>query len=62
MLCYSRLLYMNMSYIYGKKFVGPITGLVRSLREELYNEPYDEINWNRARNTATKVRERGINI
>ncbi|XP_057761704.1 lupeol synthase-like [Arachis stenosperma] len=51
---YCRLVYMAMSYVYGKKFVGPITGLVRSLRKEMYNEPYHEINWNNARNNVAK--------
>nr|KYP61349.1 Cycloartenol synthase [Cajanus cajan] len=54
MLCYCRLVYMPMSYLYGKKFVGPITGLIRALRQEVYNEPYDHINWNKARNTVAK--------
>uniref|UniRef100_A0A2N9G8N6 Squalene cyclase C-terminal domain-containing protein n=1 Tax=Fagus sylvatica TaxID=28930 RepID=A0A2N9G8N6_FAGSY len=46
--------YMPMSYLYGKRFVGPITGLVQSLRQELYNEPYHQINWNNARSTVAK--------
>ncbi|KAL2458182.1 Cycloartenol synthase [Forsythia ovata] len=50
MLCYCRLVYMPMSYLYGKRFVGPITGLVLSLRQEIYTEQYHEINWNTARN------------
>ncbi|CAA3029551.1 lupeol synthase-like [Olea europaea subsp. europaea] len=54
MLCYCRLVYMPMSYLYGKRFVGPITGLVLSLRQEIYTEPYHGINWNRARNTCAK--------
>ncbi|XP_059636759.1 lupeol synthase-like isoform X3 [Cornus florida] len=54
MLCYCRLVYMPMSYLYGKRFVGKITGLVKSLRQELYTEPYHEINWNKARNTCAK--------
>ncbi|XP_059455146.1 lupeol synthase-like, partial [Corylus avellana] len=54
MLCYCRLVYMPMSYLYGKRFVGPITGLIQSLRQELYNEPYHQINWNKARNTIAK--------
>ncbi|EOY32331.1 Beta-Amyrin Synthase isoform 1 [Theobroma cacao] len=54
MLCYCRLVYMPMSYLYGKRFVGPITGLIRQLRQELYNQPYHEINWNAARNTVAK--------
>ncbi|KAB1212427.1 Lupeol synthase [Morella rubra] len=53
-LCYSRLAYMPMSYLYGRRFVGPITGLIRSLRKELYNEPYHQIDWNKARNTVAK--------
>ncbi|PIN02910.1 Oxidosqualene-lanosterol cyclase [Handroanthus impetiginosus] len=54
MLCYARLVYMPMSYLYGKRFVGPITRLVLSLRQEIYAQPYDEINWNKARNTCAK--------
>nr|QEV81984.1 oxidosqualene cyclase [Prunella vulgaris] len=54
MLCYCRLVYMPMSYLYGKRFVGPITSLIRSLRQEIYTQPYHEINWNKARNTCAK--------
>ncbi|KAL6985042.1 lupeol synthase [Sarracenia purpurea var. burkii] len=54
MLCYCRLVYMPMSYLYGKRFVGPITAVVQSLRQEIYNEPYHQINWNKARNTCAK--------
>ncbi|XP_065619097.1 lupeol synthase-like [Quercus suber] len=54
MLCYGRLVYMPMSYLYGKRFVGPITGLIQSIRQELYNEPYHQINWNKARSTIAK--------
>jgi hypothetical protein len=44
-----------MSYLYGKRFVGRITGLILSLRQELYYDPYHQINWNKARNTIAKV-------
>ncbi|EYU25764.1 hypothetical protein ABFS82_10G074300 [Erythranthe guttata] len=54
MSCYSRSAYRPMSYVYGKRFVGPITGLIQSLRREIYIEPYPEINWNKARNTCAK--------
>ncbi|CAL0323158.1 unnamed protein product [Lupinus luteus] len=54
MLCYCRLVYMPMSYLYGKRFVAPITPLIKSLRQEMYNQPYDEINWNEARNNVAK--------
>ncbi|KAL5540144.1 hypothetical protein UlMin_042368 [Ulmus minor] len=50
MLCYFRLVYMPMSYLYGKRFVGSITSLVQSLRQELYTDSYHQINWNKARN------------
>ena len=46
---------MPMSYLYGKRFVGPITGLIQLIRQELYNEPYHQINWNKARSTIAKV-------
>ncbi|TYJ30100.1 hypothetical protein E1A91_A06G111500v1 [Gossypium mustelinum] len=54
MLCYCRLVYMPMSYLYGKRFVGQITSLIKQIRQELYNQPYHEINWNAARNTVAK--------
>ncbi|KAF8413572.1 hypothetical protein HHK36_001563 [Tetracentron sinense] len=42
MWCYFRLTYLPMSYLYGRRFVGPITDLVLSLREELHTQPYHE--------------------
>ncbi|GLT26415.1 hypothetical protein SLA2020_014820 [Shorea laevis] len=52
MWCYCRLVYMPMSYLYGKRFVGPITPLIQQLREELYLQPYNEINWRKARHSC----------
>ncbi|KAJ9175149.1 hypothetical protein P3X46_013730 [Hevea brasiliensis] len=49
MWCYCRLVYMPMSYLYGKRFVGPITPLILQLRQELHAEPYHQINWKKAR-------------
>uniref|UniRef100_A0A0D9YM42 Squalene cyclase C-terminal domain-containing protein n=1 Tax=Oryza glumipatula TaxID=40148 RepID=A0A0D9YM42_9ORYZ len=37
-----------------QKFVGPITPIVLTLRKELYNIPYDDINWDKARNQCAK--------
>nr|CAM91422.1 cycloartenol synthase [Dioscorea zingiberensis] len=54
MWCHCRMVYLPMSYIYGKRFVGPITPLIQSLRKELYNLSYDQINWNLARNQCAK--------
>ncbi|CAN6571059.1 unnamed protein product [Malus baccata var. baccata] len=55
MWCYCRMVYMPMSYLYGKRFVGPITPLIQQLREELYAQPYDEINWKGVRHHCAKV-------
>ena len=49
------MVYLPMSYLYGKRFVGPITPTILSLRKELYNVPYHEIDWNEARNLCAKV-------
>nr|UAK14939.1 oxidosqualene synthase 5 [Iberis amara] len=53
-LCYCRMVYMPMSYLYGKRFVGPITPLILQLREELYLQPYKSINWNKTRRLYAK--------
>ncbi|VAI85726.1 unnamed protein product [Triticum turgidum subsp. durum] len=52
--CFCRLVYMPMSYLYGKKFVGPITPTIVAIREELYSVSYSEIDWNKARDTCAK--------
>ncbi|WOH00512.1 hypothetical protein DCAR_0519877 [Daucus carota subsp. sativus] len=54
MWCYCRMVYMPMSYLYGKRFVGPITPLILQLREELYAESYDNINWKKERHNCAK--------
>nr|BAB83254.1 multifunctional triterpene synthase [Hellenia speciosa] len=54
MWCLSRTVYLPMSYLYGKRFVGAITPIVVSLRKELYNVPYDHIDWNKARTDCAK--------
>jgi len=46
---------MPMSYIYGKRFVCPITPLITNLREELFSQPYDESMWKKARHKCAKV-------
>ncbi|RVX03727.1 Beta-amyrin synthase [Vitis vinifera] len=54
MWCNCRLVYMPMSYLYGKRFVGPITPLVLELRKELFLQPYNEINWKKVRHLCAK--------
>jgi hypothetical protein len=47
--------YMPMAYLYGKKFVGPITHTILSIREEIYSEPYTKVDWSKARTSCAKV-------
>ncbi|XP_070673805.1 cycloartenol synthase-like isoform X2 [Malus domestica] len=54
MWCHCRMVYLPMSYLYGKRFVGPITPTIRSLRKELYTVPYHEVDWNNACNLHAK--------
>ena len=51
---YCRTVYMPMSYIYGRRFSGPITPLIEELREELVLEPYAEVDWSAARNRVAQ--------
>ena len=55
MWCYSWMVNMNMSYLYGKRFVGPITPLFLELREELFLQPYNEIDWKKVRHHCAQV-------
>ncbi|KAJ4815916.1 Terpene cyclase/mutase family member [Rhynchospora pubera] len=52
--CRIRLILVAMLYLYGKRFVGPITNVVLSLREELHIHPYHRIDWNQARDLCAK--------
>ncbi|MCL7044684.1 hypothetical protein MKW94_019766, partial [Papaver nudicaule] len=52
--CFCRLVYLPMSYLFGKRFVAPITDFILSLREELHVQPYNEINWSPMRHVCCK--------
>ncbi|MCL7051538.1 hypothetical protein MKW94_011050, partial [Papaver nudicaule] len=54
MWCHVRMVYFPMSYLYGKRFVGPISPIILSLRKELFAVPYDDVDWNGARNLCAK--------
>ncbi|KAK2988409.1 hypothetical protein RJ640_007702 [Escallonia rubra] len=54
MWCHCRMVYLPMSYLYGKRFVGPINATILSLRKELYSKPYHQIDWDSARNQCAK--------
>ena len=55
MWCYCRTTYMPMSYLYGRKYHGPITDLVKEIREEIHTKPYADVEWNKARHDCCKV-------
>ena len=44
--CHCRMVYLPMCYIYGKRISVPLNDLTRSLREEMYVTPYNQISWN----------------
>ncbi|OJJ48455.1 hypothetical protein ASPZODRAFT_150681 [Penicilliopsis zonata CBS 506.65] len=46
-----RQVYLPMSYLWSKKFTHPLTPLTRQLRQELYVQPYDSINFAAHRNS-----------
>jgi len=52
--CHCRMVYLPMSYIYGARIVGKITPLVKKMREELFLNPYEKVDWNKARNECAK--------
>ncbi|OVA19318.1 hypothetical protein BVC80_521g131 [Macleaya cordata] len=54
MWCFCRMVYMPISYLYGKRYVAPKTDLILSLREELHVQPYNEINWSKMRHNCCK--------
>ncbi|KAF3787560.1 Cycloartenol Synthase [Nymphaea thermarum] len=54
MWCHTRLVHLPMSYLYGRRFVGRITITVLELRRELLLLPYEQVDWNGARNFCAK--------
>jgi lanosterol synthase len=50
--CHSRMVYLPMAYCYAQRIKAPENELILSLREEIYNEAFDTINWPKQRNTV----------
>ncbi|MBI5477369.1 MAG: 2,3-oxidosqualene cyclase [Deltaproteobacteria bacterium] len=42
---HTRLIYLGLGYLYGRRFTGPLTPLIEDLRRELYDEPYGSIDF-----------------
>lgn len=53
--CHTRAVYTPMSYLYGIRYKAPLTDLILELREELYPEPYDTIQWSLHRSNVSPV-------
>ncbi|MBX3158525.1 MAG: squalene--hopene cyclase [Deltaproteobacteria bacterium] len=49
MWCHCRMVYLPMSFLYGRRLCAPADPLVHALRDELYAEPYAAIDWAAAR-------------
>ena len=48
--CHTRLIYMAMAAIYPRRFQGPVTPVIASLREELFPQGYDNVDFSEGRN------------
>lgn len=52
---HTRAVYIPMGYLYGRQFRVPLSDLTRSIREELYTQPYSSIDWPSCRNKVAKI-------
>lgn len=50
-----RVIFTSMSYLYGNRFVMKEDALIRELRSELYDVPYESINWSAQRTNVSKT-------
>ncbi|CAG8682749.1 11763_t:CDS:10, partial [Dentiscutata erythropus] len=52
---HTRAAYLPMGYCYGRRLSAEITPLIKKLRQELYIQPFETINWSKARNNIAMV-------
>ncbi|KAH8090819.1 putative lanosterol synthase [Filobasidium floriforme] len=52
---HTRNVYIPLGYLYGVRFVGEITPLVEAIREEIYIDPYDSIDFSKHRNNVCEL-------
>ncbi len=52
--CHSRMVSLPMSFLYGKRVQMPLNARVLEIREELYAQGYENVNWERARDSVAK--------
>lgn len=53
--CHCRVVYLPMSYLYGRKAQVPVDRLIEDLREELYDGSWDEIDWPAQRDNVART-------
>ncbi len=49
--CHNRMVYLPLAYLYGRRAQVPVDPLILELREEIYTEPYSQIEWEKHRDT-----------
>jgi lanosterol synthase len=49
--CHTRLIYLGMAVLYGEKWQAPVTPRTLAIRDEIFVEPWDSIDWAKARET-----------
>jgi squalene/oxidosqualene cyclase-like protein len=47
--CHTRMVYLPMSYLYGQRVQLPLDAKIAEIRSELYDTPYERIDWESAR-------------
>jgi lanosterol synthase len=45
MYSHTRLIYLGLGYLYGRRLTAPVSPIIRALRSELYEEPYETIDF-----------------
>lgn len=53
--CHTRMVYLPMTYCYGHKITMPFNELTQSLREDIYTQDYDAINWKKCRDDCNEI-------
>ncbi|MCX4095779.1 squalene/phytoene synthase family protein [Nocardia sp. alder85J] len=49
LMCYARIVYLSTAWLSGNRVSGPVDDLILALRGELYQKPYEDIDWRAAR-------------
>lgn len=52
---HTRMVYIPMGYLYGKRFKAQLDPTIESLRQELYTADYDSVDWPGQRNNVAEV-------